>query len=112
MVNGDYRGKNLGYRYCALPPQHPPPQVNPHSPLSIPLTFISSLLSDVLLCCVVRLIDHLQSVARDSGCYKVILCCEDKNIAFYAKLGFKPHANHLANYFQPLGGGARKNSNS
>ena len=58
----------------------------------------------------VRLIDHLLSVARALGCYKVILDCDDKNVAFYAKLGFRKHANHLANYFQPLGGGARKES--
>ena len=53
------------------------------------------------------LIDHLQRVAREVGCYKVILCCDDKNVAFYAKLGFHPHANHLACYFEKVGGGKK-----
>jgi len=54
----------------------------------------------VVLCCVLyRLIDHLLAVSRSMGCYKVILDCNDQNIAFYEKLGFKIHVNHMANYF-------------
>ena len=58
----------------------------------------------------VRLIEHLLGVARMAGCYKVILDCDEHNVAFYAKLGFRRHVNHLANYFTPVDGGARKGS--
>ena len=43
----------------------------------------------------VRLIDHLLAVSRAVGCYKVILDCNDQNVAFYEKLGFKKHVNHM-----------------
>lgn len=37
----------------------------------------------------------LIELARHSGCYKVILSCNDQNIAFYSKLGFRRHDNGM-----------------
>jgi glucosamine-phosphate N-acetyltransferase len=37
----------------------------------------------------------LIELARQSGCYKVILSCNDQNIAFYSKLGFRRHDNGM-----------------
>ena len=36
-----------------------------------------------------RLIEVLKLLAEDSKCYKVILDCSDKNVAFYQKCGFE-----------------------
>ncbi len=35
------------------------------------------------------MVNHLLDVCRAEGCYKVILDCEDHNIPFYEKLGFR-----------------------
>lgn len=35
------------------------------------------------------LIDYGVKYAKDNGCYKIILNCAEKNIAFYEKCGFK-----------------------
>ncbi|KAL0240826.1 hypothetical protein GEMRC1_006062 [Eukaryota sp. GEM-RC1] len=35
------------------------------------------------------LVRHLSSIAKTANCYKVILDCEDKNIEFYQKCGYK-----------------------
>jgi glucosamine-phosphate N-acetyltransferase len=37
----------------------------------------------------------LVELARHSGCYKVILSCNDQNLAFYAKVGFRRHDNGM-----------------
>jgi glucosamine-phosphate N-acetyltransferase len=37
----------------------------------------------------------LVELARDSGCYKVILSCSDQNLAFYSKIGFRRHDNGM-----------------
>jgi glucosamine-phosphate N-acetyltransferase len=37
----------------------------------------------------------LVDLARQSGCYKVILSCNDQNLAFYSKLGFRRHDNGM-----------------
>lgn len=37
----------------------------------------------------------LIEVARQSGCYKVILSCNDQNLAFYHKIGFRRHDNGM-----------------
>ena len=37
----------------------------------------------------------LVELARQSGCYKVILSCNDKNLAFYSKIGFRRHDNGM-----------------
>ena len=36
-----------------------------------------------------KLIDFLIEKAKESGCYKVILNCEEKNVGFYERLGFQ-----------------------
>lgn len=38
-----------------------------------------------------QLIDYCVKVARDQKCYKVILDCDEKNVGFYEKCGFKTH---------------------
>ena len=38
-----------------------------------------------------KLIDHCIRVATERGCYKVILDCDEKNVKFYEKCGFKSH---------------------
>jgi glucosamine-phosphate N-acetyltransferase len=38
-----------------------------------------------------RLIEKAINVAREAGCYKVILDCNEKLVPFYQKLGFKKH---------------------
>jgi glucosamine-phosphate N-acetyltransferase len=35
------------------------------------------------------LIDHCVEYGKLQGCYKIILNCEEKNIKFYEKCGFK-----------------------
>ena len=40
-------------------------------------------------------VSFLMDVARQSGCYKVILSCNDQNLAFYQKLGFRRHDNGM-----------------
>ena len=37
----------------------------------------------------------LVELARQSGCYKVILSCNDQNLAFYSKVGFHRHDNGM-----------------
>jgi glucosamine-phosphate N-acetyltransferase len=37
----------------------------------------------------------LVELARHSGCYKVILSCNDQKLAFYVKLGFRRHDNGM-----------------
>jgi glucosamine-phosphate N-acetyltransferase len=37
----------------------------------------------------------LVELARQSGCYKVILSCNDGNQAFYTKIGFRRHDNGM-----------------
>lgn len=36
-----------------------------------------------------HLIQALSSIARNSGCYKVILDCDEKNVKFYEKCGYR-----------------------
>lgn len=36
------------------------------------------------------LVNHATAVARDAGCYKVILDCFDALVPFYERLGFRP----------------------
>ena len=46
-----------------------------------------------------KIIDDLVNIARNSGCYKVILNCSDKNIGFYEKVGFTLKERQMAHYF-------------
>lgn len=45
------------------------------------------------------LIAHLVAMAKQHGCYKVILDCNDHNIPFYEGCGFICKGNALAIYF-------------
>lgn len=44
------------------------------------------------------MIDQLKAMAKTLGVYKVILDCNDSNIDFYEKCGFKKKENCMAWY--------------
>ncbi len=46
-----------------------------------------------------RLVRHLVDVARERGCYKVILDCEEDNVKFYERCGFARKEVQMALYF-------------
>ena len=46
-----------------------------------------------------EIIETLKKLAKERGCYKVILNCSDKNVSFYSKLGFSRKENQMAVYF-------------
>jgi glucosamine-phosphate N-acetyltransferase len=48
-------------------------------------------------------VQSLIDLARESGCYKVILSCTDKNTAFYTRLGFRRHDNGMRIDLAPSG---------
>lgn len=41
------------------------------------------------------LVLQLVELAQDSGCYKVILSCNDHNLEFYERVGFRRHDNGM-----------------
>lgn len=45
------------------------------------------------------LLDALTALARQHGCYKVILDCSEDNAAFYQKCGFRRKEVQMALYF-------------
>ena len=45
------------------------------------------------------IVDHLTKVAKESGCYKVILNCNKDNTGFYNKCGFKEKEVEMVLYF-------------
>lgn len=45
------------------------------------------------------IINHLVSVAKDRGCYKVILNCSEKNRPFYENCGFIKKEHEMTLYF-------------
>ncbi|KAL7717083.1 glucosamine 6-phosphate N-acetyltransferase [Entamoeba marina] len=45
------------------------------------------------------LIETLLNIAKEKGCYKVILDCEDKVVKFYEKCGLEYKNNCMAVYF-------------
>lgn len=45
------------------------------------------------------LLAALTELARQKGCYKVILDCSDDNVAFYTRCGFKRKEVQMALYF-------------
>lgn len=47
-----------------------------------------------------RLIRHLIDEAQKSGCYKVILDCENKNVGFYERCGLTRHGNEMSYYIK------------
>ena len=40
-------------------------------------------------------VNAVVDMARQSGCYKVILSCTDQNVPFYSRLGFRRHDNGM-----------------
>ena len=44
-------------------------------------------------------IDQLTHLAQSHGCYKVILCCDDKNVGFYEKCGYTKKEVEMVKYF-------------
>ena len=46
------------------------------------------------------LINYLTQIAKEKGCYKVILDCSDKNARFYEKCGYKKHGIEMSTYFE------------
>ncbi|KIP09313.1 hypothetical protein PHLGIDRAFT_18642 [Phlebiopsis gigantea 11061_1 CR5-6] len=45
-----------------------------------------------------RVIQALTRISENSGCYKTILNCSDKNIPFYEKCGYQKKENEMAKY--------------
>eukprot|EP00898_Chlorokybus_atmophyticus_P007887 jgi/Chlat1/809/Chrsp104S01267 len=45
-----------------------------------------------------RLVEELTQLAKQHGCYKVILDCSDHNIEFYTKCGFQQMGAQMAVY--------------
>ena len=45
------------------------------------------------------LVQHLVQLAKQEKCYKCILNCDKKNVAFYRKCGFQPKSEQMAIYF-------------
>lgn len=50
------------------------------------------------------LIQQLSEVAKEAGCYKVILDCDEKNVGFYEKCGYKRAGVEMDLRFWFLGG--------
>ena len=46
------------------------------------------------------MIDHLTNKGELMDCYKVILDCDEKNVGFYEKCGFKRKGVEMACYFE------------
>eukprot|EP00475_Leptophrys_vorax_P010145 TRINITY_DN16825_c0_g1_i1.p1 TRINITY_DN16825_c0_g1~~TRINITY_DN16825_c0_g1_i1.p1 ORF type:complete len:154 (-),score=7.76 TRINITY_DN16825_c0_g1_i1:104-565(-) len=46
-----------------------------------------------------RIISELSRIAKEAGCYKVILDCAEKNIPFYEKCGYEVKNTGMALYF-------------
>ena len=46
------------------------------------------------------LTDTLISIGRTVGCYKVLLDCDDKNVAFYKKAGMTPKERQMVIYLE------------
>lgn len=46
-----------------------------------------------------KLINQLTHISNSMGCYKVILCCSDKNVGFYEKCGYQRKEAEMAKYF-------------
>lgn len=49
-----------------------------------------------------RMIQAIDSVGRNVGCYKNILNCGLKNEPFYAKCGYHNSGTEMSNYFEGL----------
>lgn len=47
-----------------------------------------------------KLINALDDVAKNIGCYKAILNCSEINEGFYVKCGYKRQSLEMAHYFE------------
>ncbi len=45
------------------------------------------------------IVTHLAGIAKELGCYKVILDCDKENVVFYEKCEFKDKGAFMAQYF-------------
>jgi len=46
-----------------------------------------------------RVVDRAAEIAKGHGCYKVLVDCAEKNVAFYEKCGFKRNCVQMSRYF-------------
>lgn len=46
-----------------------------------------------------QLMEYATQRCRDAGCYKVVLYCNSRNVAFYAKMGYKEDGSNLSYRF-------------
>jgi glucosamine-phosphate N-acetyltransferase len=46
-----------------------------------------------------RVVDRAVEIAKGHGCYKVLVDCAEKNVAFYEKCGFKRNCVQMSRYF-------------
>jgi glucosamine-phosphate N-acetyltransferase len=74
VVHESQRGKNFGRKYY------------------IHIPFICNLKLH-------RIIDQLTHLGKQAGCYKIILCCEERNIGFYEKCGYAKKEVEMVLYF-------------
>jgi glucosamine-phosphate N-acetyltransferase len=51
-----------------------------------------------------KLINALDNVAKNLGCYKAILNCSELNEGFYVKCGYKRQSLEMAHYFEEVEG--------
>jgi len=47
------------------------------------------------------IVEQLKRLARETGCYKCILDCQEKNVPFYERCGFKRKEVMMTQYFSP-----------
>lgn len=47
-----------------------------------------------------KVINHLVAVAKEAGCYKIILDCSQHNEAFYQACGFETKGCFMAKYYE------------
>jgi glucosamine-phosphate N-acetyltransferase len=50
-------------------------------------------------CSLNSIIDQLTHIGKLAGCYKIILCCDEKNVGFYQKCGYAKKEVEMALYF-------------
>ena len=46
-----------------------------------------------------KIIDQLTHIGKQRGCYKIILCCDEKNTGFYEKCGYVKKEVEMVHYF-------------
>jgi len=49
----------------------------------------------------IKLIQALDHIAKEVGCYKTILDCSPKNAAFYEKCGYEKAGQEMHHYYDP-----------